>query len=502
MVGDGEAIIKMKHFHLFIIAILLAGCGSSRSSTSDMFASSSFFVPAGVDSSVAILADSLSHESFVDFEREAQAQTLSEEAFGLVLVSDSLWRILEMTREDGYEVSESDSIQSIHSFNEAALAYQEAAQLTGDDEEALLRRQAELLDLAQQKFEEAITYNPFDEQTRALLARVYLFQYNRLKREGAIENSITILERLVRLEKGRHDFFSELASAYYSQENWSEAAVNYRKAELTLYEAREMDLTAETPGELSAQDSLTLFNYTYFFGESSAYAYDSPAAIESLERARAFAPGPAEIDIVDGFMEWIQWDNGNIQASELRDELALLESENLEAAEKGYKDLMGMVQTQGARDEVTWKLALVEANLGKTESAVSRLKTLVDRTPLLADGTPQDKSYARYFDAYGTLCYNLASENLKERRDKRAALTYYLQSAQIAWENQARAYFEVARILQNNTSEAIKYAELGLAANPSKEDQKSLYALLVSLNRRAGNQSEARRYFSLHKAMN
>ena len=106
------------------------------------------------------------------------------------------------------------------------------------------------------------------------------------------------------------------------------------------------------------------------------------------------------------------------------------------------------------------------------------------------------------FDAYGTLCYNLASENLKEKRDKRTALTYYMQSAQIAWENQARAYFEVARILQNNTTEAIKYAELGLASNPSAEDQKSLYALLVSLNRRAGNQSEARRYFSLHKAMN
>ena len=185
----------------------------------------------------------------------------------------------------------------------------------------------------------------------------------------------------------------------------------------------------------------------------------------------------------------------------MRDDLALLESENLGAAEKGYNDLMGVVQTQPARDEVTWKLALVEANLNKTESAVTRLKTLVDRTSLKADGTPEDESYVRYFDAYGTLCYNLASENLKEKRDKRAALTYYLQSAQFAWENQARAYFEAARILQNNTPEAIKYAESGLASNPSAQDQKSLYALLVSLHRRAGNQSEARRYFSLHKAM-
>ena len=491
----------MKYINLIIIVILLAGCGGSRSTTSDRFSASSFFVPAGVDSSVAILADSLSRESFVDFEREAQSRTLSEEAYRLVQESDSLWRILEMTREDGYVVSEEDSIQSIHSFNEAAVAYQEAAQLTGDDEEALLRRQEGLLDLAQQKFEEAITYNPYDEQARALLARVYLFQYNRLKRQGAIENSITILERLVRLEKGRHDFYSELASAYYSQENWSEAALNYRNAELTLYEAREMDVNAETPGQLTTQDSLTLFNYTYYFGESSAYAYDAPSALQALDRARTFAPGPAELDIVDGVVDWIAWDDGNIQASEMRDDLAMLESENLGAAEKGYNDLMGIVQTQTARDEVTWKLALVEANLDKTESAVSRLKGLVDRTPLQADGTPADEEYVRYFDAYGTLCYNLASENLKEKRDKRAALTYYLQSAQFSWENQARAFFEAARILQNNTPEAIRYAEKGLDSNPSAEDQKSLYALLVSLHRRAGNQSEARRYFSLHKAL-
>ena len=285
----------MKHLNLIIIAIVLAGCGSSRNTGSEMFSASSFFVPAGVDSSVAILADSLSRESFVGFERETQSRALTEEAYLLVQESDSLWRILEMTREDGYEVSEQDSIQSIHSFNEAALAYQEAAQLSGDNEEALLRRQEGLLDLAQQKFEEAITYNPFDEQARALLARVYLFQYNRLKRDGAIENSITILERLVRLEKGRHDFYSELASAYFSQENWSEAAMNYRKAELTLFEAREMDVTAETPGQLSEQDSLTLFNYTYYFGESSAYAYDAPAAIEALERARVFAQGPQRL---------------------------------------------------------------------------------------------------------------------------------------------------------------------------------------------------------------
>ena len=174
------------------ICLIFAGCGGSKATVSDRFGYSAFFVPAGVDSTVAILADSLSRETFVAFEREVQGRALSEEAYALVQESDSLWKILEMTREDGHVVSEDDSIQSIHSFNEAAVAYQEAAQLSGGDETALLSRQAGLLDLAQEKFEEALTYNPFDEQTRALLGRVYLYQYNRLKREGAIENSITI----------------------------------------------------------------------------------------------------------------------------------------------------------------------------------------------------------------------------------------------------------------------------------------------------------------------
>ncbi len=482
---------------ILFLCVVLTGCGGSKGSLSDGLGYSSFFVPAGVDSTVAILADSLSRESFVEYDQETQGRLLSEEAFALVQESDSLWRILEMSREDGHVVSEDDSIQSIHSFNEAAVAYQEAAQL-GGDESALLTRQEGLLDLAQQKFEEALTFNPFDEQTRALLGRVYLYQYNRLKKAGAIENSITILERLVRLEKGRHEFFSELASAYYSQENWQQASVNYLNAETALIDARELDVNAPEPGMLTDQDSLTLFNYAYYYGETSAFMYSTNEAMSGLSRAKTFAPGPAEIEIVDGVIEWIEWDGGNIQASELRDDLAMLEGENLEAAEDGYHDLMGMLQTQPAKDEITWKLALVEANLKKNESAVMRLKTLVDRIP---GDLAEDEDNKRYLDAYGTLCYNLASENLRDKRDKRGALTYYLQSASIAWQNQARAYFEAAKILQNNTPEAIRYAEQGLASSPSLEDKKSLYALLVSLHRRAGNQSEARKYFSLHKEL-
>ena len=367
-------------FWTLLACIILSGCGGSKGTVSDGFGHSSFFVPAGVDSSVAILADSLSRESFVEYEKEAQGRELSEEAYELVLESDSLWKILEMTREDGHQVSENDSIQSIHSFNEAAVAYQEAAQLNGS-EEALLTRQAGLLDLAQQKFEEALTFNPFDEQTRALLGRVYLYQYSRLKKEGAIENSITILERLVRLEKGRHEFFSELASAYYSQENWQLAAVNYLKAEAALIDARETDVNAPEPGLLSDQDSLTLFNYAYYYGETSAFTYNTNEAMNALSRAKTFAPGPAEVEIVDGVIDWIEWDGGNIRASELRDELALLEGDNLEAAEDGYHDLMALLQTPSAKDEITWKLALVEANLKKNESAVTRLKALVDRLP-------------------------------------------------------------------------------------------------------------------------
>ena len=480
----------------------LVGCGGSRSSLSDGYASRALFIPVGVDSTVAMLADSLSQASFVDYDSETQARALGGEALQLIQESDSLWKILEMTRENGKTVTREDSVQSIHAFNEAAVAYQEAAQLQGDNESMLLARQTGLLDLAQEKFEEAITYNPFDEQARALLARVYLLQYTRLKRAGAIDQSITILERLTRLEQGRHELYSELAAAYYSKEDWPQAALNYGKAEAVLFGARETDVNAEVPGALSPDDSALVFNYAYYLGESSAFAYDAAAATVALERARVYASGPTEEDVVDSFIEWMSWDDGNIRASELRDELAALEIDDIAAAEAGYLDLLPMLNTQPARDEITWKLALVEANQGKTEQAVGRLKPIVDRTRRLDDGSSEDPDFARYFDSYGALCYNLASENLRETRNKRNALTYYLQSASIAWENRALAYLEVAKILQNNTQEAIGYAEKGLAANPDDSNKKEIYALLVSLHRRAGNQQEARRYFNMHRALN
>ena len=52
---------------------------------------------------------------------------------------------------------------------------------------------------------------------------------------------------------------------------------------------------------------------------------------------------------IRGEMEWIDWDNGNLAASFARDSLINLEQSNqLPEAERGYQNLLGMVQNPRA----------------------------------------------------------------------------------------------------------------------------------------------------------
>ena len=151
--------------------------------------------------------------------------------------------------------------------------------------------------------------------------------------------------------------------------------------------------------------------------------------------------------------------------------------------------------TQKARDEIDWRLARVEYQLKKREKAAERLLNLVQRTPKNVNGMPVDSTYIQYFTDFGTICFNIGQRHLSDR-DRNTALKYFLQSTKVVGQYSARANLQIADILKQNISEAIKHAEKAEANKQflNDNDTKVLYSLLTDLHRRAGNLDEARRY--------
>ncbi|MDZ4702251.1 MAG: hypothetical protein SH809_21255 [Rhodothermales bacterium] len=491
---------------VLVASLLLAGCSGSRNATRPTGpppTAEVLVIPAGVDSTVAAYADSLSKASFVSIPDQEQASGAREEAVTWTAFSDTLWEYLELAGDSAGRVDAPAADAALRAANQAAGPLNELIQLSraGDlDTEQGLRRQGVLLDQAQQALEASIRLNPFDEQTQSVLARVYTAQAQRLGREDAYDASIQVLEKLTRLRPDQHSLFLALANNYYQTRQWGPALQHYERAEY-VYLAT-YDLVPD-PAE-AALDSMLLFQYVTRQADVHVWRYDAPAALAAYERALALASIPEDVDFVRGEMQWIGWDNGNIAASFARDSLVMIEQEGqLVEAERGFSRLLGELATQPARDETEWRLAAVQYKNGNGDEAANRLLGLVQRTRVDAAGVPVDTLSTRYFDTFGTICFNQAMIYLGEKRDNRTALKYLEQAASIPWQDRPRAYLESAKLLRSNVAEAKRRAERALeeVERLSGEDQKALYGLLATFHRTEGNFAEARKYLELYRAM-
>ncbi|MEZ4698933.1 MAG: hypothetical protein R2834_01275 [Rhodothermales bacterium] len=430
---------------LLLVSLFVAGCSGSRHASRPAQTDLDMLVvPAGVDSTVAAYADSLSKASFVSIPDQEQASEVREEAVTWTAYSDTLWEFLELAADSSGQVDPVAAESALRAANQAAGPLNQLIQLAraGDlDSKEGTNRQTVLLNQAQQALEQSIRLNPFDEQTQSVLARVYTAQAQRLGKADAYEESIQVLEKLTRLRPDQHALFLALANNYYQTKRWAPALQNYQLAEQVYLDT--YDLVPD-PAD-AVLDSMLLFQYVVRQADVHVWRRDAPSARSAYERALALASIPEDVDFVKGELQWISWDNGNIAASFARDSLVQLEQDgDLSGAERGFGRLLGQLSTQPARDEMEWRLAAVQYKNGNGDEAASRLLGLVQRTPVDAAGVPVDSLYTRYFDTFGTICFNQAMIYLGERRDNRTALKYLEQAASIPWKDRPRAYLESA----------------------------------------------------------
>jgi tetratricopeptide (TPR) repeat protein len=487
---------------LMMLALgLLSACSGQRAGTRAK-AASEIVVPAGVDTAIARQADSLSKALTVDLKAERQATELRRKGRSLVAASDSLWSMIESRQT----VSQADSLAAIEEFNRAALALKEAAALQrgakrSRGDEALQQRVLKYLQEARRYLEKAVLLNPFDLESRSWLARVYQSLATRFERRDDQRKAVEILENLVRLEKGEHVLFRRLGEAYYALGFWQEAYENFAEAarvlRQTAFEAvRDDDISRESLRQAPV-DTSALFYYVYYQGDTKAKQYDTERALSYFRSALTLAPTAADSQSVAAYIDWIEWDAGNIRAAEKRDSLLrLLSKGRYEEAAKGFKALLGKLRSAEAKDEIEWRLAVLEyQRLNQKPSAVERLARVVKRQARGTSGTGAENEQRRYTEAYGTMCYNLGLENLTKNRQ--TAFAYFLQAAATPWSGRAKSYLEIAKLSQNNPEAVIDNALAALkeASGLESEEVGQLYRLLTAAYKRTGRFDEAREYY-------
>jgi len=494
--------------HLFYIAfvwsiVLLAGCASQRNYDTYILTNiepDELFIPAGVDSITAAEAKQLAEQSFVTIQEEERSEELKQIGSQFKAESDTLWLVLSFEAEVDSSAIDPDDPNFINAFNEGAEHFIAIRDMeAGNSNEYDDARYAELLDLSIKSFEEAVLVNPFDAQTRLLLGQLYGVKASRLNRSEEFEAAIEILEKLSRIEKGDHVIFSVLGENYFLVKKYDQAALNFEHASEILLETSQLSDYFYDNGHMSPTDSLSLFTYYYYAGQAYTNLYDPQNALRSFANAGTYGSKADQQQAIEGEVQFIQWDDGNIRASMMRDEIVtLVNDEKLDEAEAGFKNLLGSLTTQKAKDEIDWRLGVVEYQLEKVELSADRLLKLVQRVEINEDGTPVDPDYQKYFNDFGVITFNIGLQHLNNK-NRSLALTYLMQSSKVHWNLRARSHLRIADLLVNNIPEAIRYAQLAEddVKSLSEGDSKALYRLLSELNRRNGNMNEARRYFAI-----
>ena len=70
----------------------------------------------------------------------------------------------------------------------------------------------------------------------------------------------------------------------------------------------------------------TLYYYAYMLGDTYARMHDARTALGMFKAALKFAQSEQEKTDTENYVKWINWDAGNIAASEKWDEILALEA--------------------------------------------------------------------------------------------------------------------------------------------------------------------------------
>lgn len=494
----------VKFLLLLIVLINIVGCMSTTGKRQPII------IPAGVDSSVAVVADSLVDSLFVSPEKQIKAQKLTWQGKQVVDRSDSLWNLIHTKIDSQQVVSEYEQKRALESRRKGARKIQEAisirsGQIDSVNKEIIRANIFNLLEESQALFESSIVANPFDEETKVWLAKVYEMMANRFQDSKKYEKAVQILKSLIRINRGEPDLYYRLGMNYWFLKRWPEAYENFKQAKNLLLAITPLGVS-DVPVDslqliqqmaLVPVDTSKLFNYIYFQADTKAKLYEADAALALLERALEIAPTDAEKNNILVYISWIKWDDGNIKASELNDYYTKLENNrNYVAAAKGFKSLLKELKTERTADQINWRISLLEfEHLEQFEAGIERLAKVIRKTLKDSIGAPVDSTYKPYFKGYGIMGYNMGIRNLADK--PRVAFMYFKQSVTIDCPIRGKSYLELAKLSVNSPGEAVEMCHQALAYSQdlSIKEKSQVYRLLVEGYKRLGNVAKAKEYF-------
>lgn len=449
-------------------------------------------IPPGLDSATVVRSNEIADKNFVSMPREKKANELAQLGKKELEKVDDFWKYLEQDLKQNKSLTAEQKEQFDREVNLGAEYLQRYKEMSGNGaNDAKVKQALDFCHQAKTHLENAVAINPFDKNARALLAIIYYNLQHIFGLDKNYERAIEILERLTRIEKGEHELFRLLGENYLAVKDFEKALQNLQKAQTIL-----LKTSFDAP-----PDTSLLFYYMYAQGDVYARMHDAVSSMKAFQVADKFARTEQEKGDVKNYLKWINWDGGNVRASEAWDKILNLEAaKDFEKTAKACEQLIPILKTSRAKFSVFHKLAVIEFEiLGRKAQAVERMRQMYET---LADGDfkTRKEELQPFLNSYGAMLFRLGVE-ARDKQEKKLALAYFNKASSFDWDQVPKAYMELVTLLWNDPEQAIKYGKLALAKNDmlSPQEATELLSLMVRAHKSAGLYDEARIFFEKWK---
>ena len=421
----------------------------------------------------------------------------------LAEIDTTLWKYLSATDRSQGKITKDDSLQIIKDyvlpgatvFRKSTEIYNQISQkkTTVEQEASNL---ISLLEEAKDYFEQGLMLNPFDNYIRPALTNTYtrLEQLYAYKKETI--KRLQLLNNLLYLRtdpKQRLYLFNSIGMIYRGFESWEPARDNFDLAVQAIFEVDEATV-----------DSIKLFNNIYLRGEAQLKLYQDEPALTSFTYARMIVPDENLDAQITNLIDFINWDGGNIRASEkYRDARKLYGEKKHDESEQLFLELLKIVTTKNATNQAQLDLARMQFyQLDKKDEAVDRLWNVVNKYPLDPNsGVPIDSTYQDLWTQYSQMCLRMGVQNYNT--DKRASFAYFLKTSQINGASRGQAFLNLAMMSALNPQICLNYCTQALdyLQQFNQEDKKSLFQTIYQAYLKQGDFEEALKWFKKYREM-
>ena len=431
----------------------------------------------------------------VAMSRENQAT--SKDKITSVELDTTIWKYLSATDRSQWTITKEDSERAIKEhIVPGATICRKAGEINDKMNKGQTNIEQEasnlinLFEQAKDYFEEGMRLNPFDKYTPPWLISTYsqlekLYAY---KKEPT--KRLQLLKNLLYLQndpKTRLYLFNNIGMIYRQFGQYTQARDYFQFAVDAIFESNDAQI-----------DTTNLFQNIYLRGEMQLKLYEDEPALTSFIHARMIAPNQDIFNSITGLIDYINWDGGNIRASEKYNEaITLYNEKKYDEAEIAYLELLGIVQTEKATNQIQLYLAKMQFyQLNKQDDAIDRLWNVVNKYTLNSDtGIPSDSTYKNLWENYAKLCLDMGLNNYF--KDKRSSFTYFLKSSQIESPSRGKAFLNLAMASACNPQICLSYCvrTLDYQERLNKEDKKLLYQTFYQAYLKQGNFEQALNWF-------